>query len=167
MPKPLLAVFFAGSARLPHLCHSQLMSSEPLPPFIKPLWPYDLSPLSLPSSSTILNLWQDVCLKQGARAPMRPLITLQTTASVCETSSSIYSGLWIHVGEAVMHQKKCCSPSTTPGTTFGNAQVYSALLSYIRASCISYGPAQLNGTKVLIFHYLMERSQLLREIGSH
>lgn len=129
MSKALLAMCFAGSARFPCLCHSQLMPSEPLPPFIKPLWPYELSPIFLPSSSAILNLWGDVCLKQGARAPMRPLITLQTSVSVCQASSSIYSGLWVQVGEAVMQQKKCCSPSKTPGTTFGNVQVYSALLS--------------------------------------
>lgn len=169
VPKPLLAACFAGSAWFPCLCHSQLMSSEPLPPFIKPLWPYELSPIFLPSSSAILNLWGVVHLKQGARAPMRPLVTLQTSASVCEASSSIYSGLWVHVVEAVMEQKKCCSPLTTPGTTFGNAQVFSTLLSKGRwqpskglkskASCISYGPAQLSGTKVLISHYLIERSQ--------
>lgn len=144
VPKPLITLCYTASAQFPCLCQSQLMMSEPLPPSIKPFGLHKISLVLLLSSSAILNLWGDVCLNQGTREHRRSWISSQTSPSACQTSSSIYSGLWIHVGGCGAAEQMLLTLSnhwdhiwrcTTVQYTILRGWMTTTWRSYSRASC--------------------------------
>lgn len=83
----------------------ELMSSELLPPFIKPPLALWAQPHFPPLFFSIPYLCGDACLKQAGR---------QHKAPDWFTGTSVLSmfyllGLWVHAGETVIQQNECCS----------------------------------------------------------